>query len=149
MFTTFNKVYNNNVRNKNLVERMMAMPRKIEVMCPGCQGVFEVEVPKATKTPREPKVTIPVEDMTDEQLKKECINANSVLYKAKQRGATEEVIAAAQARADKAAAERATRKALAKAEKEADKEEVETTEGVSEEAKTEEAPVDVVENAEV
>ena len=125
------------------------MPRKIEVCCPGCQGVFEVEIPAPAKAPREPKVTTPVEEMTDEQLKRECINANSVLYKAKQRGATEEVIAAAQARADKAAAERASRKALAKAAKE--------DAGVSEEAVTEAAPEEVatattdevVENAEM
>jgi hypothetical protein len=130
---------------------MMAMPRTMEVMCPGCKGVFEVEIPKATKTPREPKVVIPVEEMTDEQLKKECINANSVLYKAKQRGASEEVIAAAQARADKAAAERASRKALAKAAK-AEEAAPEATAEVDETATAEataEATVDVAENAEI
>lgn len=125
----------------------MAMPKKIEVCCPGCQGVFEVEIPTKAKTPREPKVTIPVEEMTDEQLKRECINANSVLYKAKQRGATDEVIAAAQARADKAAAEKASRKALAKAAK---------AEEATETAEEAEAPVEettpaeeVVENPEI
>ena len=45
--------------------------------------------------------------MTDEQLKREIINANSVLYKAKQRGASEETIAANQARVDAAKAEKA------------------------------------------
>ena len=47
--------------------------------------------------------------MTDEQLKRELINANSVLYKAKQRGAAEETIAANQARVDAAKAEKAKR----------------------------------------
>ena len=50
---------------------------------------------------------IVLEDMTDEQLKRELINANSVLYKAKQRGAVAETIAANQARVDAALAEKA------------------------------------------
>lgn len=43
---------------------------------------------------------IPLEEMTLEQLKREKINASSVLYKAKQRGASEDTIARNQARVD-------------------------------------------------
>ena len=50
-----------------------------------------------------------LEEMTDEQLKRELINANSVLYKAQQRGASAETIAANQARVDAAKAEKAKR----------------------------------------
>lgn len=67
-----------------------------------------VEVPKADKK-RGQLFGIALEDMTDDQLKREIINANSVLYKAKQRGASEETIAANQARVDAAKAEKAKR----------------------------------------
>lgn len=50
-----------------------------------------------------------LEDMTDEQLKREIINAKSVLYKATQRGAAEETINKNQARVDAAMAEKAKR----------------------------------------
>lgn len=80
-----------------------------EVTCPHCNGAFEVEMPEKVKKPRGQLAGIALEDMTDEQLKREIINANSVLYKAKQRGAAEEVIAANQARVDAAKAERAKR----------------------------------------
>lgn len=50
-----------------------------------------------------------VEEMSDEQLKREIINANSVLYKAKQRGASDDTIAKNQARVDAAQAEKAKR----------------------------------------
>lgn len=69
----------------------------------------EVEVPAAVKKQRGQLAGIALEDMTDEQLKREIINANSVLYKAKQRGASEETIAANQARVDAAQAEKAKR----------------------------------------
>lgn len=64
---------------------------------------------KSSRSSKALKVTIPVEDMTDEQLKREIINAGSVLYKAKQRGASEETIANNQARLDAAKAEKANR----------------------------------------
>ena len=67
-----------------------------------------VEVPKADKKHGQ-LFGIALEDMTDEQLKRELINANSVLYKAKQRGAAAETIAANQARVDAAKAEKAKR----------------------------------------
>lgn len=50
-----------------------------------------------------------VSEMDDEQLKREIINANSVLYKAKQRGASDDTIAKNQARVDAAYAEKAKR----------------------------------------
>lgn len=68
---------------------------------------------------------IAVTDMTDEQLKKEIINSKSVLYKAEQRGANQEVIDRNKARVEAAVAERDARKALAA--------EAETTEAPAEE----------------
>jgi len=69
----------------------------------------EVEMPATVKKARGQLAGIALEDMTDEQLKRELINANSVLYKAQQRGASEETIAANQARVDAAKAEKAKR----------------------------------------
>lgn len=72
---------------------------------------IEVELPKPERKQRGQLAGIALEDMTDEQIKRELINANSVLYKAKQRGASEETIAANQARVDAANAEKAKRAA--------------------------------------
>lgn len=69
----------------------------------------EVEAPATVKKPRGQLAGLTLEEMTDDQLKREIINANSVLYKAKQRGASEETIAANQARVDAAQAEKAKR----------------------------------------
>lgn len=85
------------------------MANIITVECPKCGEMFEIEAPVKEKKPRGQLAGIALEDMTDEQLKREIINANSVLYKAKQRGASEEVIAANQARVDAAKAEKAKR----------------------------------------
>lgn len=92
------------------------MTKKFEVevtvpegMSAGDKFTVEVEAPVAEKKPRGQLAGITLEDMTDEQLKREIINANSVLYKAKQRGASEETIAANQARVDAAKAEKAKR----------------------------------------
>ena len=92
------------------------MTKKFEVevtvpegMSAGDKFTVEVEAPVAEKKPRGQLAGIALEDMTDEQLKREIINANSVLYKAKQRGAAEETIAANQARVDAAKAEKAKR----------------------------------------
>lgn len=90
----------------------MSKMKSFEVTCPHCNEVFEVEVPAAEKR-RGQLYGIALEDMTDEQLKREIINANSVLYKAKQRGAAEETIAANQARVDAAKAEKARRAPVA------------------------------------
>jgi len=71
----------------------------------------EIEMPAPVKKPRGQLAGLTLEEMTDEQLKREIINAKSVLYKAKQRGASEETIAANQARVDAALAEKAKRAA--------------------------------------
>lgn len=102
----------------------MAKKFEVEVTVPegmsaGDKFTIEVEVPAAVKRPRGQLAGIALEDMTDEQLKREIINAKSVLYKAKQRGASEETIAANQARVDAAMAEKAKRAGI-KAEAEAD-----------------------------
>ena len=76
------------------------------VTCPHCNETFEVE---KVKKPRGQLAGIALADMTDDQLKREIINASSVLYKSKQRGASEELIAANQARLDAAKAEKAAR----------------------------------------
>ena len=92
----------------------MAKKFEAEVTVPeglsaGDKFTIEVEAPTPVKKPRGQLAGIALEDMTDEQLKRELINANSVLYKAKQRGASEETIAANQARVDAAKAEKAKR----------------------------------------
>ena len=88
------------------------MAKTMEITCPDCGKVFEVEVPAAVKKPRGQLAGIALEDMTDEQLKREIINAKSVLYKAVHREANEETIAANQARVDAAMAEKSKRQAL-------------------------------------
>lgn len=87
--------------------------KTFEVTCPHCGEVFSVE---QVKRPRGQLAGLTLEEMTDEQLKREIINANSVLYKAKQRGAAEEVIAVNQARLDAAKAEKAKRHPVAETE---------------------------------
>jgi hypothetical protein len=96
----------------------MARTIEVEVEVPkGLKGgdVFkiEVEIPKPEKKPRGQLAGIALEDMTDEQLKRELINANSVLYKAEQRGAAEATIAANRARVEAAKAEKARRAPVA------------------------------------
>lgn len=120
------------------VERMvitMAKTITVEVEAPknlkaGEVFSIEVEIPKPERKPRGQLAGIALVDMTDEQLKREIINANSVLYKAKQRGASEETIAANQARVDRAKAEKAKRAGL---------KEKATTDG----APTEDAPTEI------
>ena len=99
------------------VERMvitMAKTITVEVEAPknlkaGEKFSIEVELPTPEKKQRGQLAGIALVDMSDEQLKRELINSNSVLYKAKQRGASEETIAANQARIDAANAEKAKR----------------------------------------
>lgn len=86
----------------------------IEVVVPeglnaGDTFTVEVEAPVAERKQRGVLAGIALEDMSDDQLKREIINANSVLYKAKQRGAAEETIAHNQARVEAAKAEKAKR----------------------------------------
>lgn len=79
----------------------------------------EVEAPAVEKKPRGVLAGLTLEEMTPEQLKRETINAKSVLYKATQRGAAEETIAANQARVDAVEAEKEKRGMnIAKAKKE-------------------------------
>lgn len=94
----------------------MARIIEVEVTVPeglsaGDTFTLEVEVPTRTgcSGKRGQLAGIALEDMTDEQLKREIINANSVLYKAQKRGASEDTIAANQARLDAAKAEKAKR----------------------------------------
>ncbi len=84
------------------------MAKSFEVTCPHCGETYLVEVPVPEKR-RGQLYGIELADMTDDQLKREIINAGSVLYKAKQRGASEEIIAKNQARLDAAKAEKAKR----------------------------------------
>lgn len=72
-----------------------------EGFAPGDTFVIEVEVPAGRGRTRNTK---PIEEMTREELKREIINAGSVLYKAQKRGADEDVIARNQARLDAAKA---------------------------------------------
>lgn len=103
------------------------MSKVFVVTCPHCGEEFEVEAPKMQKQPRGCLAGIPLEEMTYEQLKREKINAGSVLYKAKKRNAPEETIAQNQERFDavkallevkraEIAAEKAAAKAAEKAE---------------------------------
>jgi hypothetical protein len=91
---------------------------------------FEYTLPEKPKKPRGQLAGIALVDMTDEQLKREIINANSVLYKAKQRGADQKTIDANQARVDAAKAEKAKREA-AKTSAPASNPETAPTEGAS------------------
>lgn len=102
----------------------MARTINVEVTAPrdlvqGETFQVEVELPTPVRKPRGQLAGIEVPDMTDEQLKREIINAKSVLYKAIQRGAPEETIAANQARVDRALAEKAKRAEARKAAEEA------------------------------
>lgn len=90
------------------------MAKTFEVTCPHCGETYLVDVPMPEKR-RGQLYGISLADMTDDQLKREIINANSVLYKAKQRGASEDVIARNQARLDAAKAEKAKRHPVAEA----------------------------------
>lgn len=96
----------------------MAKTFEVEVTVPeglkeGDTFKVQVEVPVAPRKPRGQLAGIALVDMTDEQLKREIINAKSVLYKAKQRGASDETIIVNQARVDAALAEKAKRQGLA------------------------------------
>ena len=109
----------------------MSKKFEVEVTVPeglkaGDTFTIEVSAPTNPTKPRGQLAGIALEDMTDEQLKRELINANSVLYKAKQRGASEETIAANAARVEAAKAEKAKRA------------------GVPEAAESDDAAVDVV-----
>lgn len=73
----------------------------------------EIASKPANATRRGQLAGLSIEEMTDEQLKREIINAKSVLYKAVQRGASPETIEKNQARVDAALAEKAKRAPVA------------------------------------
>lgn len=87
----------------------ITVTEEIAVLNVGDTFKVEVEMPAVEKKPRGQLAGIALADMSDEQLKRELINANSVLYKATQRGAVAETIAANQARVDAAKAEKEKR----------------------------------------
>lgn len=89
-----------------------ALPEGKKKWAEGDTFVVTIEAPTPEKKQRGQLAGIALVDMTDDQLKREIINANSVLYKAKQRGASEETIAANQARVDAAQAEKAKRQGV-------------------------------------
>lgn len=68
---------------------------------PGDTFMIEVEIPSGRRAKHDIK---PIDEMTKEELKREIINAGSVLYKAKKRGAAEEIIQNNQERLDAAKA---------------------------------------------
>lgn len=82
-----------------------------EIVCPHCQGVISIERP--TPQRRGQLAGIDLIDMTDSQLRREIINAKSVLYKAAKRNAEQATIDKNQARVDAAMAEKARRAPVA------------------------------------
>lgn len=68
---------------------------------PGDTFMIEVEIPGGRRAKHDSK---PIDEMTKEELKREIINAGSVLYKAQKRGAAEEIIQKSQERLDAAKA---------------------------------------------
>lgn len=82
---------------------------KTSLVCPHCGGEIIIERPAPQR--RGQLAGLELEGMNDEQLKREIINAKSVLYKAQKRGASEDTIAKNQARVDAAVAEKAKRDA--------------------------------------
>lgn len=70
---------------------------------------FDFELPTPERKPRGQLAGLSLKEMSDEQLKREIINAGSVLYKAKQRNADSKTIEANQARLDAAKAEKESR----------------------------------------
>lgn len=88
------------------------MEKVVSVTCPKCENMFEAELPKPERK-RGILHGIALQDMTDEQLKRELINSKSVLYKAKQRGADEKTVAANEARVNAALAEKDSRQGTA------------------------------------
>lgn len=79
----------------------------IDVTCPSCGEEVSIERPAPQR--RGQLAGLSLEEMTDEQLKREITNAKSVLYKAQKREAGEETIAANQARVEAALAEKEKR----------------------------------------
>lgn len=68
---------------------------------PGDTFMLEVDIPGGRRAQRDIK---PIDEMTKEELKREIINAGSVLYKSQKRGAAEEIIQKNKERLDAARA---------------------------------------------
>ena len=66
-------------------------PKIVKVTCPNCNTEFDFEVPKSLGT-RGALSGVALEDMTDDQLKIEYRNANSVAYKAKKANKNQDTI---------------------------------------------------------
>lgn len=93
-----------------LIELEVEAPKNLKA---GEKFTVEVAIPTAPRAPRGMLAGIALEDMTLDQLKRELINAKSVLYKAKLRGAPEQTIKANEERVAAAEAMRAKRLAEA------------------------------------
>lgn len=94
----------------------MATAKKFEVEVTVPEGkvagdvfTIEVEAPEVPKQSRGQLGGLTLTEMTDDQLKREIINASSVLYKAKQRGAEATTVTANEVRLEAAKAEKASR----------------------------------------
>lgn len=79
--------------------------------CPHCNQEVEIQTPEAVR--RGALAGISLEEMTDDQLKREIVNAKSVLYKAEKRGSSAEIIAKNKDRVEAALAEKARRTPVA------------------------------------
>jgi hypothetical protein len=92
---------------ENVAENTEVTTVKTTLTCPHCNNEFVIETPAPQR--RGQLQGLAIEEMTDEQLKVEIVNAKSVLYKAQKRGASADTIAKNQARVDAAMAEKAKR----------------------------------------
>ncbi len=72
-------------------------PKVVKVTCPNCSFEFDYEIPKSARA-RGAVAGIPLNEMTDDQLKIEYRNANSVYYKSKKANKNPDTIAKAEAR---------------------------------------------------
>lgn len=97
----------------------MAVARKFEVeitVPEGCKAgdTFKVivEAPEVTRKERGSLSGISLAEMTDEQVRRELVNAKSVLYKAQKKEAALEIIEAAEARVNAALAEKNSRASM-------------------------------------
>lgn len=98
----------------DLIDELKALPEGDVIEVSTVIEKLEALVPVKAKAGRRGILAgLAIEDMSDEQLKREKINAGSVLYKAKQRHAEEATITMNQERFDAVVAELAKRKPAA------------------------------------
>lgn len=83
----------------------------MKFVCPHCNEEVEIVTPEVSR--RGILNGVSLEDMTDDQLKREIINAKSVLYKSEKRGASIETIAKNKDRVEAALTEKAKRTPVA------------------------------------